>query len=177
MKRKALFLDRDGVINLDRAYVGRQEDFTFMPDVFPVLRAAQDRGYRLVVVTNQSGVARGYYTEAAYESLTFWMRQVLLREGITLDAVLACFEHPDATVAAYKRESFWRKPQAGMLLEATQRFRLDPARSVLIGDQPRDLEAAEAAGIAKRLWLTDSRESPSTGGVVIHALNEAVAFF
>ena len=156
MKQRGFLLDRDGVVNVDHGYVGRREDFAFMPDLFPFLRKIQDAGYRLAILTNQSGVARGLYTADDYESLTVWMREALAAEGITMDLVLACFEHPDAVIPAYGRESFWRKPNAGMVLEAIQRLDLDPARSVFLGDQMRDMQAAQAGGVGTCLLLENA---------------------
>jgi len=147
MKRRGLLLDRDGVINIDRGYVGKREQFEFMPGLFDFLRRAQDLGYRLAILTNQSGVARGMYTVADYEKLTGWMLGELAKEGIAIDLVLACFEHPEGTVPEFTRESFWCKPNPGMVLEAVQRLNLDPTRSVFIGDQERDMVAARGGGI------------------------------
>lgn len=160
---RGLFLDRDGVINRDDGYVGRSDRFAFMPHLFPFLREAQDRGYRLAIVTNQSGVARGFYSAEAFETLTGWMLGRLREEGIAIDLALACFEHPEGKVEAYLRESFWRKPNPGMILEAVQRLRVDPARSIMLGDSSRDLEAARAAGIG-RLWLLGAGGGISGGG-------------
>ncbi|NTU76471.1 MAG: HAD family hydrolase [Alphaproteobacteria bacterium] len=154
MRRRGLLLDRDGVINVDRGYVSARDQFSFLPGLFPFLRAAQDRGYRLAIVTNQSGVARGLYTLDDYERLTAWMMESFRREGIGIDLVLACFEHGEGAVPAYSRESFWRKPNPGMILEAARRLRLDLARSAMIGDNARDMQAARAAGVGLCLWLT-----------------------
>src|SRR5580704_17018683 len=132
MKRRGLLLDRDGVINVERGYIGTREEFEFMPGLFPFLNAAQDLGFRLAILTNQSGVARGLYTEAAYEKLTGWMLKELAGQGIAIDLVLACFTHPKGDVAEYTRESFWQKPKPGMVLEAVQRLDLDPARSAFL---------------------------------------------
>jgi D-glycero-D-manno-heptose 1,7-bisphosphate phosphatase len=153
MLRKGLLLDRDGVINVDRGYVGKREQFEFISAVFPFLRAAQASGYRLAILTNQSGVARGFYTADDYEKLTGWMLGELARQGIAIDLVLHCFEHAEGSVAPYNRESFWRKPNPGMVLEAVQRLRLDPARSVFLGDHERDMQAARAGGIGTCLLL------------------------
>lgn len=152
---KALFLDRDGVVNVDTGYIGSVDRFVWREGIFDFLRAAQDRGYRLVVVTNQSGVARGYYTVADYENVTRFMREGLAREGICLAGVYACFHHKDAVVPAYRGDSFWRKPNAGMILQAALDLRIDIARSVMIGDSESDMIAATAAGVGSRLWLTE----------------------
>ncbi|MDD5586267.1 MAG: HAD family hydrolase [Alphaproteobacteria bacterium] len=164
---RGLFLDRDGVVNVDRGYVGAREKFAFMPGLFPFLRAAHDKGYRLVIVTNQSGVARGLYTAADHEDLTAWMLESLRREGIGIDLALACFEHPEGTVDPFRRQCFWRKPNPGMILEAAGRLRLDLARSAMIGDQPRDMQAAQAAGVGKCLLLVGEENPPATPGVTV----------
>ena len=154
MLQRGLLLDRDGVINVDHAYVGTREHFTFMPDLFPFLRTAQDKGYRLAIVTNQSGVARGLYTAQDYEALTSWMLAEFRREDIMIDLVLACFEHKDGKIPPHNRPSFWRKPNPGMILEAAQRLNLDLSRSIMLGDNERDIQAAQAAGVGRCLWLT-----------------------
>ena len=150
----ALFLDRDGVINVDDGYIGTVERFRFCDGVFPFLRRARAKGFRLAIVTNQSGVARGLFDAAAYARVTAHMLQGLRQEGIDIDLVLECFAHPGSNDPLWGRDSYWRKPNPGMMLEAMRRLRLDPARSAMIGDQPRDIEAARAAGIQTCLWLT-----------------------
>jgi D-glycero-D-manno-heptose 1,7-bisphosphate phosphatase len=164
---RCLFLDRDGVINIDRGYVSSREAFAFQPGLFPFLRAAQDKGYRLAIVTNQSGVARGLYTAADYESLTSWMLDRFRREGIEIALVLACFEHPEGTAEPYKRESFWRKPNPGMLMDAARRLRVDLARSAMLGDQERDMQAAQAAGVGICILLTDKKDPPVMIGITV----------
>lgn len=161
--RRGLLLDRDGVINVECGYIGGRDRFQWMPGLFPFLQMAQDRGYRLAVLTNQSGVARGMYTADDHVTLTKWMRAELGKQGIVIDHVFACYEHPEGADAAYRRESFWRKPNPGMVLEAIQKMRIDPARSVFLGDQMRDLEAAKAGGVGLRLLLGD--RSPATDDV------------
>jgi D-glycero-D-manno-heptose 1,7-bisphosphate phosphatase len=155
MKRKGLLLDRDGVINIDRGYVGMREQFEFTSGIFSFLGAMQDAGFRLAILTNQSGVARGLYTAADYRKLTAWMLNEFAKQGIIIDLVLACFELKEGTVAEYRRDSFWRKPNPGMVLEAIQRLNLDPLRSAFLGDNERDMLAAKASGIATCLYLTD----------------------
>jgi D-glycero-D-manno-heptose 1,7-bisphosphate phosphatase len=173
LKRRALLLDRDGVVNIDHGYVGKREQFEFMPGLFPFLRAVQDRGFRLAVITNQSGVARGFYTRQDYEKLTAWMRGELAKESIAIDHVFACFECEDGTDPAYSRQSFWRKPNPGMVLEAVQRMRLDPARSAFLGDHIRDMQAAEGGGIGLRLLLADHPKEKPRGVTVVKSFDEA----
>jgi len=163
-KNRALLLDRDGVINVDHGYVGSVARFAFMPALFPFLRAVRDLGYRLAIATNQSGVARGLYTVADYDRVTAHMLAELKRENISIDLTLACFEHPEGNIAPYARESFWRKPNPGMILDAIRRLDLDPARSAFLGDNLRDMQAAQAGGIGKNIWLT--QENPAVSGAI-----------
>jgi D,D-heptose 1,7-bisphosphate phosphatase len=148
LHRRALLLDRDGVVNVDHGYVGSRDRFEWMPGAREAIRAATDAGWHVFVVTNQSGVARGHYDEAALATLHEWMSDEVRRAGGTIDDIRYCPFHPDATVPAYRRDSDWRKPAPGMLLDLMRAWELDPARCVLIGDQPTDMAAAAAAGIA-----------------------------
>ena len=175
-KYRALLLDRDGVINVDHNFVGSVDRFDFMPDLFPFLRSAQDRGYRLAVLTNQSGVARGRYTEADHEAVTAYMIDGLKREGIRIDLTLVSYHHPEGTIAPYARESFWRKPNPGMVLEAVRRLNVDLARSAFLGDSLRDMQAALAGGIKTCLWLTDKAADIPSGVTVVKNYDEALKF-
>jgi D-glycero-D-manno-heptose 1,7-bisphosphate phosphatase len=153
--RPAAFVDRDGVINEDLGHVHRIEDFRLLPGATAGLRLLQAAGYRLVVVTNQAGIARGLYSEADYQRLTRHLRTTLRREGITLDAAYHCPHHPEAGLGALRTECACRKPAPGMLLRARDELGVDLARSVLIGDKRSDLEAGRAAGVG-RLALVES---------------------
>lgn len=172
---KGLLLDRDGVVNVDRGYVGHRDQFEFLPGLFPFLRAASDYGYRLAILTNQSGVARGLYASADFEALTGWMLGEFRRQAVTIDLVLGCYEHPEGIVAPYARESYWRKPNPGMVLEAVQRLRLDPAQSAFLGDQPRDMEAAAAGGV-RRCFLLNPVATLTAGATRVRDFDEALAF-
>lgn len=151
--RRALFLDRDGVINRDDGYVHRIADFVWQDGIFDLARAACKAGLALVVVTNQSGIGRGLYTEAQFAELTAWMAARFAQEKAPLAATYHCPYHPQATVAAYRREHSWRKPAPGMLLAARDALDLDLHVSAMIGDRDSDMEAALAAGIGLRLRL------------------------
>ena len=152
LHRRALFLDRDGVINHDHHYVGTRERFEWMAGAREAIRHATASGWHVFVVTNQSGVARGRYTEADVIALHAWMTDEVRRARGTIDGIRFCPFHPQGSVPAYRRASDWRKPAPGMLLDLIRTWELDPARCVLIGDQPSDLAAAEAAGVAAHLF-------------------------
>ncbi len=160
--RPAAFLDRDGVINVDHGYVHRQQDFEFVPGVLEGARRLSERGYALVVVTNQSGIGRGLYTEKDFLVLTDWMRAAFLAAGAPLAGVYFCPHHPTDATGPYRTECDCRKPAPGMLLRAADELGLDLANSVLFGDRASDLLAAQAAGVPCRILLaTDGRGEPA----------------
>lgn len=169
-RRKALFLDRDGVINVDRGYVHRSEDFHFREGIFELCRAAQRLDYLLLVVTNQAGIARGYYTEADFAELTEWMVRKFAEEQVHISRVYYCPYHPVEGVGAYKYDSPDRKPKPGMLLRAGEDFDLDLASSVLIGDKLTDLHAAQAAGVGTRILLGSDAVDADAVTAPCHAL-------
>jgi rfaE bifunctional protein nucleotidyltransferase chain/domain len=160
--RKAAFLDRDGVINLDRAYVHTWDGFEFVPGAVEAMKALKDAGYALVVVTNQSGIARGKYTEAQYQALTAQMKAALAEAGAAVDAVYHCPHHPGGQVAEFARECDCRKPEPGMILQAVRELGLSLADSFLVGDKPSDIAAARAAGLG-RAYIVASDNEESTG--------------
>lgn len=153
LPRRALFLDRDGVINVEKNYVHRIEDFEFLPGIFEFCKTAAGLGFVLVVITNQAGIGRGYYTEADFRRLTDWMLAEFQVRGILIDRVYHCPYHPTAGVGVYRRESFDRKPNPGMILKARDELGLDLAASVLIGDKDSDIEAGRTAGVGHLLLL------------------------
>jgi D-glycero-D-manno-heptose 1,7-bisphosphate phosphatase len=152
LHRRALFLDRDGVLNVDHGHVGTRERFEWIPGALDAIRTATQAGWHVFVVTNQSGVARGYYDEDAVRRLLDWMADEARRTGGTIDDTRYCPFHEAADVPAYRQASDWRKPAPGMLLDLMRAWELDPARCVMIGDQPSDMEAAAAAGVAGHLF-------------------------
>jgi D-glycero-D-manno-heptose 1,7-bisphosphate phosphatase len=145
--RPALFLDRDGVINVDRAYVSRREDFEWIEGAAETIKTFNDKGWWVFVVTNQSGIARGYYTEDEMHALHGWLDSELAATGAKIDRIYHCPFHEDGTVERYRKDSFNRKPKPGMLIQAMTEFPVIKEVSFLIGDKPADLEAARAAGI------------------------------
>lgn len=145
--RPAAFLDRDGVLNVDDDYVFRPEALRLVPGAAAAVRRMNEAGFVTVVVTNQSGVARGYYTEDEMHAFNAHLTQTLARDGAKLDAIYACPFHPDGIVERYRADHPDRKPKPGMLLRAIADLRLDPARSFLIGDKESDMQAARAAHV------------------------------
>ncbi|MBD3244039.1 MAG: HAD-IIIA family hydrolase [Chitinivibrionales bacterium] len=136
--RRALFLDRDGVINEDTGYPHRPDQIVFMPGIFAFCRAAREKGYVPVVVTNQAGVARGKFTEDAVGELHRWMQQRFAEHGVALAGFYYCPFHRDGVVEKYRRESVDRKPGPGMFLRAARELGIDLAASVMVGDKPSD---------------------------------------
>ena len=140
---KALFLDRDGVINVHRGYVYKQEDFEFIPGVFEVCRFAKQLGYLIFVVTNQGGIGRGYYTTQDFIKLTLWMLRGFEAQGVNIDKVYFC---PDVS-------SPNRKPAPGMILQAAKDFGVDLSSSIMVGDNETDIQAGIAAGVGTNLLI------------------------
>ena len=178
--RPAAFLDRDGVVNVDRGYVARVEDFEFVAGTLDACRALAQRGYALVIVTNQSGIGRGLYSEADYDVLTRWMRRRFADAGAPLAGVYHCPHHPTEAQGIYRIACDCRKPAPGLLLRAAADLGLDLARSMLFGDKRSDLQAAFAAGVPQRILLgTDGIQPPADDGGLATArfrsLAEAVA--
>ena len=171
--RPAAFLDRDGVINVDRGYVYRREDFEFVPGVLQGARRLAGLGYALVVVTNQSGIGRGMYGEDDFRRLTEWMVQAFASAGAAIAGVYFCPHHPTEATGAYRTACRCRKPAPGMLLDAAAELHLDLPASVMFGDRASDMQAARAAGVGRRVVLaTDGHGEPET---VAHGLATASA--
>ena len=155
---KAVFLDRDGVINEDLGYVHKHEDFLFVDGIFEFCRAAQEKGYLLIVVTNQSGIARGYFTEGEFDRLTEWMLGEFTSRGIRIDRVYYCPYCPDNGIGNYKCDSYDRKPNPGMILKARDELGIDLSQSVLVGDKDSDIMAGQEAGVGKIFVLKGKYE-------------------
>ncbi|MEO5350055.1 MAG: D-glycero-beta-D-manno-heptose 1,7-bisphosphate 7-phosphatase [Magnetococcus sp. YQC-3] len=151
-RRPALFFDRDGVLNEDSGYVHRPEQFAWMEGAPQAIRWCNEQGYLVLVVTNQAGIARGYYTEAEFHTLTDWMQEELAGYGAHLDATYHCPHHPTAGNGTLRTACHCRKPNPGMLEQAMEEWEIDRGKSLLIGDKPSDLEAAQRAGVAGHLF-------------------------
>ena len=156
IRNRALFLDRDGVINVNHGYVHRPENFDFMDGIFTVARVAHAQHYKLVVITNQAGIARGYYSEQQFHELTHWMCNQFAMQGAPVAKVYFSPYHPTAGIGEYKKDDISRKPHPGMILQAQQEFNLDLENSILIGDKVSDIQAGIAAGVGCNILLADT---------------------
>jgi D-glycero-D-manno-heptose 1,7-bisphosphate phosphatase len=154
-RRRALFLDRDGVVNIDIGYLHRIEECRFVAGIFELARAFAAQDFVLVIATNQAGIGRGYYGEAEFATLMAWMRGEFARHGAEIAAIYHCPDHPTEGIGRYRRDNPWRKPGPGMMLQAAADFALDLAGSWLIGDKESDVAAGRAAGVGT-LVLLDS---------------------
>ena len=173
----ALFLDRDGVINVDTGYVHRPEDCVFVSGIFELVRRANAAGMLVFVVTNQAGIGRGYYDEAQFQAFTAWMLQRFEEQGARIARVYHCPHHPSSGLGDYLLACKCRKPAPGMLLAARDAYGLDMGRSAMVGDTAKDMQAAAAAGIEQR-WFFRHEGGTASPGVadvsctVVRALEE-----
>lgn len=165
---KAVFFDRDGVINIDTGYVGRIEDFTFVEGIVPAMQYAQQQGYLLIIITNQSGIGRGYYTEDDFQRLTAWMKDTLAQQGVIIDAVFHCPHTDDDRCEC-------RKPKPGLLLQAIEKYDVDCDNSWMVGDSERDIEAAATAGIGHTVFFDPGNNRTTTAQHTIGAHTQLAA--
>ncbi|HQS67153.1 MAG TPA: D-glycero-beta-D-manno-heptose 1,7-bisphosphate 7-phosphatase [Sulfuricurvum sp.] len=163
---KALFLDRDGVVNVEKNYLYKIDDFELMDGILDVCRWYEARGYLIIIVTNQSGISRGYYTQEDFKLLSEWMIQYFKSVGITLTHIYHCPHHENIDGPCD-----CRKPQPGMFLEAQKDFDIDMASSIMIGDNERDIEAAMRAGVTTNILLS-SEANESAANQIIRSLKE-----
>lgn len=160
--QKALFLDRDGVINIDYGYVSRKEEFIFNDDIFKVCREARKKNYKIFIITNQAGIGRGYYTKQEYLNLSMWVESFFQKKEIKIDKTYFCPHHPIHGLGKYKKDCKYRKPYPGMILRAKCEYKLNIEDSILIGDKISDIEAGDAAGIKKLFYFVSSDNSKKT---------------
>jgi D-glycero-D-manno-heptose 1,7-bisphosphate phosphatase len=169
-----LFVDRDGVLIEDRGYVGSAAQTQVYPDAPAAIAAARALGYRVAIVTNQSGIARGLYDWNGFAAVQEVIDAALARAGTGLDAVLACAYHGDGRAPYAVADHFWRKPNPGMILEGLHRLHGIAARSVMVGDRTDDMAAARAAGLARAVLIEQSGSAASAGDASASSLGEAI---
>lgn len=155
LSKPALFLDRDGIINIDHGYVYQSSQFEFVTGIFDVVRAAHQAGFLIVIITNQSGIGRGYYNEDQFHTLMGWVSQQFQEHEGAIDAVYFCPHHPTEGISTYRQNCLCRKPKPGMIKQAATEHNIDLSRSVLIGDSWSDIQAGATAGIAQLIWMSD----------------------
>ena len=166
--QKVLFLDRDGVINVEKDYLYKIEDFEFIDGIIDLCAFYQDNGYKIIVVTNQSGIARGYYTEEDFVRLTTWMIKEFFKQGISISKVYHCPHHPSIS-----GNCECRKPNPGMLFEAGKDFMIDFSKSIIIGDKERDIEAGLNAGLKEAyLFNEDKSIKESSATKIVSKLDD-----
>ncbi len=158
-KTKAVFLDRDGTINVEKDYLYKISDFEFLPGVIDALKLLQSAGYLLIIITNQSGIARGYYKEEDYENLNEWMLNELKAEGVNIDAVYYCPHHPEAMVEKYRVSCTCRKPGIGLFEQAVKDFNIDLSKSYAIGDKIRDCAICKTTDCKGFLIANNEKQS------------------
>jgi D-glycero-D-manno-heptose 1,7-bisphosphate phosphatase len=179
MTVRALFLDRDGIINIDHGYTYRRENFEFMPGIFEVARAAVAANYRLFVVTNQAGIGRGYYSEADFLELTDWMCERFKEEGAPIAQVYYCPSHPTAGIGQYRTDSPDRKPNPGMIIRAAKEHNINLLQSILIGDKESDIAAGISAGVGQNILLAESASEKTyavNSVIVISKISESIKY-
>ena len=178
LQQRAVLLDRDGVININHGYVHEPENFEFIDSIFEVARTAHVSGYKLVVITNQSGIGRGYYSEQQFHQLTAWMCNEFLNAGAPIEKVYFSPFHPKAGLGAFKKDDVSRKPRPGMIHQAQREMNLDLGSSILIGDKASDIQAGIAAGVGLNILFGPKQPSDLTGlpYQAIATLREALPF-
>lgn len=152
---KVLFLDRDGVINKDLNYVYKKEDFYFKYGIFKLLTKALIKGYEVIIITNQSGIGRGFYSEKDFWALMSWMQKIFLKKKIFIKKIYFCPHHPIYGIGKYKKACKCRKPNSLLFERAKKEFNIDMFKSIMIGDKESDLVAAHNAGVQKLILLND----------------------
>ena len=175
--KPAVFLDRDGVINKNHGYVYKKENFDFIDGIFDFVKKANKENYLVVIVTNQAGIARGYYAEEDFHKLTKWMCNRFADEGITIDKVYFSPFHPTEGIGKYLKDDISRKPNPGMILQAQSELNINLNNSILIGDKESDIKAGIAAGIKKNILYTpNTNDKTSLPCIKIRQLDEAIKY-
>ena len=171
---KALFLDRDGVINYNFGYVYKINKFKFIEGIFNLVETAKKKGYLVIVVTNQAGIGRGLYTEKDFLILMKWVKIKFKENNSSIDDVFFSPFHPKHGIGSYKKDSYLRKPNPGMLIDAQKKHKIDLSKSMIIGDNISDIKAGKLAGLKINFLLTDDKSSPDA--ICIKHLSEAIDY-
>lgn len=174
LTKAAVFLDRDGVINVDHGYVHDEHDFEFIDGVFEATKKLQQMGYLLVLVTNQSGIARGLFSEERFLSLTQWMDWNFADHDVVLDGIYYCPHHAEYGVGEYKQDCNCRKPNPGMLLDARDFLKIDMANSVMVGDKAEDMLAAAAAGVGTKILVRSGKTVTAQGEALADVILDSI---
>ena len=172
--KKALFLDRDGVINYNFGYVHKIIDFKFIEGIFNLVKVAKEKGYLVIIVTNQAGIGRGLYTKEDFLSLMEWVKIKFTENNSHIDDVFFSPFHPLYGIGSYKKDSYLRKPNPGMLLEAQKKHKIDLSESIIIGDNMTDIKAGKFAGLKKNILLSEHKFSSDV--ICIKHLSEAIDY-
>lgn len=157
---KALFLDRDGIINVDHGYVGRYEDFEYVDGIFSLITRFENAGYKIIIVTNQSGIARGLYSEDDFKALMSAVQQDFYQAGIGKVSVYFCPHHPEHGIGTYKKQCACRKPNPGMLIQAAEEHSISLPLSIMIGDSWRDIQAGQEVSLS-HCYYVSSKAPPA----------------
>jgi D-glycero-D-manno-heptose 1,7-bisphosphate phosphatase len=173
--KPAVFLDRDGVINVDHGYVHDEHDFEFINGVFDATRQLQQLGYLLVLVTNQSGIARGKFSEDRFLSLTQWMDWNFEEHSVEFDGIYYCPHHPEFGEGEYKQDCDCRKPKPGMFLSARDFLKIDMANSVMVGDKAEDMMAAQAAEVGMKILVRTGKPITERGEALADVVLDSIA--
>ncbi|WEM42869.1 D-glycero-beta-D-manno-heptose 1,7-bisphosphate 7-phosphatase [Photobacterium sp. DA100] len=175
MAKPAVFIDRDGVINIDHGYVHTTDDFEYVEGVFEACKKLKAMGYMLVLVTNQAGIARGMYTEDEFLTLTEWMDWNFVDNGVEFDGIYYCPHHPTEGKGDYLQDCNCRKPKPGMFISARDFLKIDMASSVMIGDKADDMKAAEAAEVGTKILVRTGKPVTTEGEQLADAVLDSVA--
>ncbi len=178
--KPAVFLDRDGVINVDHGYVHDEHDFEYIDGVFEATKQLQEMGYLLVLVTNQSGIARGLFSEDRFLSLTQWMDWNFVDNGVDFDGFYYCPHHSVSGIGDYKQDCECRKPKPGMFISARDFLKIDMEKSVMVGDKAEDMMAAQSAGVGTRVLVRTGKpvtnKGESLASVVLDSIKDVPAY-
>ncbi|EGT3622388.1 D,D-heptose 1,7-bisphosphate phosphatase [Morganella morganii] len=175
----AVFLDRDGTINVDTGYVHKVDDFQFIENAIEAMQSIKQMGYALIIVTNQAGIARGMYTEDQFMHLTEWMDWSLADRGVDLDGIYYCPHHPEGTVEEFRQVCNCRKPAPGMLLDAQKYLKIDMGNSYMVGDKLDDMLAGRAAEVGTTVLVRTGKpvteDAEAAADIVINSIADLPA--